>query len=197
MLSTSVSAQEDGDKADPAAGESDTEVEIEVLTPERLSAYEEDLKKLKERIAQSKARLSQLYEQLKLGSVSIVGINILHTQEVGKTFYLESITYHLDNFEIYSAVNTEDSKLTDFKEMPIYRGSLLPGEHILVVDQVYRGSGYGVFSYLNQYLFKVKSRYMLTVEEGDVVTVKVISYDEGSFLTRLKDRLKVKFIREQ
>jgi hypothetical protein len=61
---------------------------------------------------------------------------------------------------------------------------------------VFRGKGYGIFSYLNQYLFKSKSRYSFNVQEGDVVTLKVTSFDEGSFLTPLKKRLKVKFEKE-
>jgi hypothetical protein len=177
-------------------GETETEVEVEKLDPDKLKAYEDDLGKLRERIFKSKSRLSQLYEQLKLGSVTIVGVSIHHTHEVGSTFKLESITYTLDGFEVYSAYNSPKNSLEDLNDTPIYAGSLLPGEHMIVVDMVFRGKGYGVFSYLNQYLFKVKSRYNFSVEEGDVISLKVTSFDEGSFLTPLKNRLKVKFNKE-
>lgn len=189
-------AEKPDDTAIPQSDAVDTEVTVEKINPEKLEAYEQDLDKLKERIFKSKARLMQLYEQLKLGSVSIVGISIKHTHKVGSTFKLESITYTLDGFEVYHAENDAQNSLEQLAETPVYEGSLLPGEHILVVDMVYRGKGYGIFSYLDQYLFNVKSRYTFTVEEGEVVNVSVTSLDEGSFLAPLKDRLRLRFVRE-
>ncbi len=180
----------------PAVGQTDTDVTMEKIDPEKLDAYEQNLDQLRERIFKSKSRLMQLYEQLRLGSVSIVGISILHTHEVGSTFKLESITYTLDGFEVYGAVNDQENSLEKLNEAPVFKGSLLPGDHLIVVDMVFRGKGYGIFSYLNQYLFKVKSRYSFNVVEGDVVNLKVTSYDEGSFLTPLKSRLRVKFEKE-
>ena len=178
---------------DDEESDGDTTTEMEKLSEEDVEAYEKDLARLRERIMKSKSRISQLYEQIKLGSVSIVGVSILHTHEVGSTFRLEQISYNLDGFEIYSAINTPSNDLEKLEKTPVYQGSLLPGEHILVVDMVFRGKGHGIFSYLNQYLFKVKSRYAFTVVEGEVISLNVVSYDEGSFLTALKDRLKVKF----
>lgn len=183
----------EGESGEPASAEDGTEVEVEKLSPERLESYEKNLEHVRERIFKSKSRLMQLYEQLKLGNVSIVGISILHTHKVGSTFKLESISYNLDGFEVYGAINDKDNSLEKLSETPVYEGSLLPGEHLLVVDMVFRGKGYGIFSYLNQYLFKVKSRYSFNVVEGDVVTLKVESFDKGSFLTPLKERLRVKF----
>lgn len=197
-------AGDDGDDATPPTppadappvGQSDTDVEIEKIDPEKLEGYEKDLDMLKERIFKSKSRLMQLYEQLKLGSVSLVGLSVKHTHKVGSTFKLESITYTLDGFEVYAAENDQENSLEKLQDTPVYEGSLLPGDHLLVVDMVFRGKGYGVFSYLNQYLFKVKSRYTFNVVEGDVVNLQVISYDKGSFLTPLKNRLQVSFEKE-
>ena len=180
----------------PAVGDTDTDVVVEKIDPDKLEAYEQNLDQLRERIFKSKSRLMQLYEQLRLGSVSIVGISVLHTHEVGSTFKLESITYTLDGFEVYAALNDQENSLEKLTDASVFTGSLLPGDHLIVVDMVFRGKGYGVFSYLNQYLFKVKSRYSFNVIEGDVVTLKVTSYDEGSFLTPLKKRLRVRFEKE-
>ncbi len=98
--------------------------------------------------------------------------------------------------ETSTAVSSADNDLEKLNATPVYDGSLLPGEHLLTVDMVYRGKGYGLFSYLSQYLFKVKARYVFTVKEGDVVTLKVTSYDQGAFLTSLRDRLQVRFEKE-
>jgi hypothetical protein len=176
--------------AEPAA---QTEVKVERLNAEQMDQFEESLVDLRERIMKSKARLMQLREQLMLGSVSIISLSINHNHEVGGTFKMESLSYTLDGFEIYSGVNTPENDLEKLGKFPVYEGSLLPGDHLLVVDMIFRGRGYGIFSYLNQYLFKVKARYLFTVAEGDVVNLDVVSYDEGSFLTSLKDRLRVKF----
>ncbi|MDP8222718.1 MAG: hypothetical protein P9L99_05105 [Candidatus Lernaella stagnicola] len=173
--------------------EPETDVQVERLSPEQMAQFEEQLVDLRERIMKSKSRLMQLREQLMLGSVSIISMSIIHQHEVGGTFKLESLSYTLDGFEVYSGVNTPENDLEKLESFPVYEGSLLPGEHLLVVDMIYRGRGFGIFSYLNQYLFKVKARYLFTVNEGDVVTVRAVSYDEGSFLTSLKDRLKVRF----
>ena len=176
------------------AGE--TDVQVEQMNASEIAQFEEELNGLRERIMKTQARLMQLREQLLLGSVSIISLSILHSHEVGGAFKLESLSYTLDGFEIYTGVNTPESNLEELENFPIYEGSLLPGEHLLVVDMIFRGRGYGIFSYLNQYLFKVKARYLFTVEEGQAVTLRVISYDEGSFLTSLRNRLKVKFVQE-
>jgi hypothetical protein len=174
-------------------GAAQTEVKVEKLNTEQMGQFESQLSDLRDRIMKSKARLMQLHEQLMLGSVSIISLSIVHKHEVGGTFKLESLSYSLDGFEIYSGVNTPENDLEKLGQFPVYEGGLLPGDHLLVVDMIFRGRGYGIFSYLNQYLFKVKARYTFSVNEGDVVNLKVTSYDEGSFLTSLKDRLKVKF----
>lgn len=177
-------------------GTSETEVEVQRLSSQEMQQYEQELDDLRTRIMKTKARLIQLREQLRLGSVSIISLAILHTHEVGGAFRLESLSYTLDGFEVYAGVNTPESNLEELEDFPIYEGSLLPGEHLLAVDMVFRGRGYGIFSYLNQYLFKVKARYLFTVNEGDAITLKVVSFDEGSFLTSLRNRLKVKFEQE-
>ena len=182
--------------ATPAPGGAQTEVEVEKLSPEQLDDLQKRLDELKEKILKSKANLKQLLDQIRMGSVSLAPFTIQHTHEVGATFQLETLSYDLDGFQIYSGVTSDQTDLEKMDKFPIYEGSLLPGDHLLTVDMVFRGKGYGIFSYLNQYLFKVKSRYSFKVAEGDTMTLRVTSYDSGSFLTSLKDRLKVRFEKE-
>ena len=183
-------------EATPPPGTSETEVTVQKLTPEQMTQFQERLEDLRDRILKSKARLLQLKEQLMLGTISIISLTIQHSQQVGATFRLQTLAYSLDGIEIYNVVTSPENKLEKLESQIIYEGSLLPGEHLLTVDMIFRGRGYGLFSYLNQYLFKVRSRYVFSVKEGDVLKINVIAYDEGSFLTSLKDRLKVKFTRE-
>ncbi len=181
------------EKTDYSTG---TEVEIEKLTDEQLQALDKRLNDIKEKVFESKSRLKLLLDQLRMGSVSLNSLSVLHTHDVGATFKLESIQYTLDGFVVYHGVSNDKVDLEKFDLTPVYEGSVLPGEHMLVVDMIFRGKGFGIFSYLKRYLFKVKSRYVFQVKEGDVVTIQVTSYDDGSFLTSLKDRLKVRFERK-
>jgi hypothetical protein len=181
------------EQADYSTG---TEVEIEKLTDAQMNALEERLSGIREKVFESKSRLKLLLDQLRMGSVSLNSLSMQHTHDVGATFKLESMKYTLDGFVVYHGVSSDELDLEKFEATPVYEGSLLPGEHMLVVDMIFRGKGFGIFSYLKRYLFKVKSRYVFHVQEGDVATILVTSYDDGSFLTSLKDRLKVRFERK-
>ena len=47
--------------------------------------------------------------------------------------------------------------LADQKEIPIFSGSIPPGDHTVQVVLNFQGNGYGVFTYLRGYKFEVKS----------------------------------------
>jgi hypothetical protein len=76
----------------------------------------------------------------------------------------------------------------------VYNGSIVPGEHTLTVNLEYRGHGYGVFSYLKGYRFKVRSNYTFAVPEGRVSTVHVVGYEKGGPSTPLEERPAVRYI---
>jgi hypothetical protein len=58
---------------------------------------------------------------------------------------------------------------------------------------VYRGHGYGLFSYLEGYKFKVQSSYTFNAEPGKVSTIKVVAFERGGFTAELKDRPAVRY----
>ena len=60
-------------------------------------------------------------------------------------------------------------------------------------NMVYRGSGYGVFSYVKGYSFKIRSSYAFTAEEGKVTSVRIVGYEKGGITTDLKDRPAVRY----
>jgi hypothetical protein len=57
----------------------------------------------------------------------------------------------------------------------------------------YRGNGFGVFNYLNDYRFKVKSSYTLVAEDGKQTTVKIVAFEKGGATADLKDRPAVRY----
>lgn len=179
----------------PEQVEPETEVIEKKLTPAEIRNLEDRFNVLQDQIFKSRAKLKQLHDQLAVSSVSVINAKIFHTQDHSGAFKLLSLKYTLDGFELYEDVNT-DGHLTKAESLQIFEGSLLPGDHLLVVDLFYRGRGFGLFTYLNNYTFHVKSRYSLVVEEGQAFDLDVTAYDKGEFLAPLKDRLRVKFVRE-
>jgi len=61
------------------------------------------------------------------------------------------------------------------------------------VRMVYRGSGYGIFKYLEGYKFKLQSNQTFNAEGGKVTTLKVVGYDKGGLTSDIKDRPAIRY----
>lgn len=70
---------------------------------------------------------------------------------------------------------------------------MTPGNHQVSVQLVYRGHGYGLFSYLEGYKFRVQSSSAFSVEPGKVTTVKVVGFEKGGMTAELEDRPAVRY----
>jgi hypothetical protein len=86
-----------------------------------------------------------------------------------------------------------DGDLEKRDEFEIFNGRIVPGNHQLSVQLNYRGSGFGFFSYLEGYRFKVQSAYTFTAEAGKVTTVKVVGFEKGGITAELKDRPAIRY----
>lgn len=158
----------------------------------RLRDVEERVNDLKERVFQSKARLIQLQEAVLHGAISGAKAIIIHRNEMGGSFRLARMQYSLDGSPIYNHTIADDEQGGP-AEVEIYNGNVAPGNHQLTVYLEYQGNGYGVFSYLKEYKFRVKSSQTLAAEEGKVTTVRVIGFEKGGITTELKDRPQVRY----
>jgi hypothetical protein len=158
----------------------------------RLRGIEERVNDLKEKIFQSKARLIQLQEVVLHGAISGAKAVLVHRNEMGSSFVLSRVQYSLDGAPIFNRVDN-NGDLDDLEEIEVFNGSIAPGNHQISVYLEYQGHGYGVFSYLKGYTFKVKSSYTFTAEEGKATTVRVVGYEKGGFTAELKDRPDVRF----
>ncbi|QSQ19410.1 dihydrolipoamide acetyltransferase [Pyxidicoccus parkwayensis] len=159
----------------------------------RVKTLEEEVVDLKEKIYRSKARLLLLQESVLGGDVSTGSrAVIVHKNEMGGSFMLESVAYALDGAPIYTQVDTEGD-LGKRHEFEIFNGRIVPGQHQIAVRLVYRGNGYGVFSYLEGYKFKVQSSYTFNAEPGKLSTVRVVGFEQGGMTTDLKDRPAVRY----
>ncbi len=158
----------------------------------KLRGLEERVNDLKERIFRSKARLILLKETVLNGVISGAKAVIIHKNEMGSSFSLEQVSYALDGAPLFNKTDvTGELDETDLIEL--FNGSIVPGNHNLSVFLLYRGNGYGVFSYLRGYTFKIKSSHAFTAEEGKVTTMRVVAYERGGFTTDLKDRPAVRY----
>lgn len=158
----------------------------------KLRGLEERVNDLKERIFRSKARLILLRETVLNGVISGAKAVIVHRNEMGSSFSLEQVSYSLDGAPILNKTD-QNGDLDDKEEIELFNGSIVPGNHNLSVYMLYRGNGYGVFSYLKGYTFKIKSSYAFTAEEGKVTTIRIVGYEKGGITTDLKDRPAVRY----
>ena len=159
----------------------------------RVKTLEEQVVDLKEKIYRTKARLLLLQETVLGGDLSSGARAVLvHKNDMGGSFALDSVAYALDGAPILTRTD-KDGDLSKRPECAIFNGRIVPGQHQVAVKLVYRGKGFGVFSYLEGYKFTVSSSYTFTAEPGKVTTVKVVGYEKGGITTDLKDRPAVRY----
>ncbi|MDD9937551.1 MAG: hypothetical protein OXT09_28320 [Myxococcales bacterium] len=170
------------------------EVEMDAGTYSvRLRDLEQRVNELKEQVFRSKARLSLLAETVLQGVVAGAQARIAHQNKMGNSYKLVKVVYALDGAPIFNKAD-ESGELGDRESFDIYNGSIVPGEHTLTVQLEYRGHGYGIFSYLKGYRFKVSSSYTFTAPEGKATTLRVVGYEKGGPTAPLEERPAVRYV---
>jgi hypothetical protein len=190
-------AQPFGEAAPPAAASTNVAVKDEPVDAGtygvRLRDLEQRINELKEQIFRSKVRLSLLAETVLQGVVAGSQAQIVHENKMGNSYKLVKVVYALDGAPIFNKADEEGS-LGDQDEFDIYNGSIVPGEHTLTVKLEYRGHGYGIFSYLKGYRFKVSSSHTFTAPEGKALSLHVVGYEKGGPTAPLEERPAVRFV---
>lgn len=159
----------------------------------RVKTLEEQVVDLKEKIYRTKARLLLLQETVLGGDISSGARAVLfHRNEMGSSFVLESVAYALDGAPIFTKVDVAGD-LDKREELEIFNGRIVPGQHQIAVRMVYRGHGFGVFSYLDGYRFKLQNSVTFNADAGKVTTVKVVGFEKGGLTTDMKDRPSIRF----
>ncbi len=158
----------------------------------RLRDLEQRINELKEQIFRSKARLSLLAETVLQGVVAGSQTVIVHENKMSASYKLVKVVYALDGAPIFNRAD-EEGGLSDRAEFDIYNGSIVPGEHTLTVNLEYRGHGYGIFSYLKGYRFKVRSSYSFSAPEGKAVNLRVVAYEKGGPTAPLEERPAIRY----
>ncbi|HMR12080.1 MAG TPA: hypothetical protein PKA88_40140, partial [Polyangiaceae bacterium] len=153
----------------------------------RLRELEQRVDELKEQIRRSHTRLSLLSETILSGGVGGARAEIVFTNDMSNIFKLNRALFVLDGAVQYNKQD-DTGALADQKKIPIFSGSVPPGDHTLQVLLQLRGHGYGVFSYLRGYRFEVKSSHSFTVTEGKTMELEAVAWEKGGVTTPVEQR---------
>lgn len=159
----------------------------------RLRDLEQRINELKEEIFRSKARLSLLAESVLQNVVGGARAIIQHQNEMGPSFRLVRAVYALDGAPILTRTD-DNGSLADQRNFPVYNGQIGAGDHTLTVNLEYQGHGYGIFSYVKGYTFRVRSTQSFSVPEGKAIQIRVVGYEKGGPTTAPEERPAVRYI---
>jgi hypothetical protein len=159
----------------------------------RLRDLEARVDELKEQIRRSHTRLSLLSDTILSGGVGGARASIIFQNDMSGAFRLTRALVVLDGAVQYNKQD-DTGALSGQKQIPIFKGSISPGDHTLQVLLRLRGHGYGVFSYLRGYQFEVKQSHSFSVTEGKQVDLDVIAWEKGGVTTPLEQRPAVRYL---
>jgi len=159
----------------------------------RLRDLEQRIDELKEQIRRSHTRLSLLSDTILSGGVGGARAEIRFKNDMSSAFRLTRALFVLDGAVQYNKQD-DTGALAAQKEIPIFTGSIPPGDHTLQVLVQLRGHGYGVFSYLRGYRFEVKSDHSFTITEGKTIDLEAVAFEKGGVTTPLEQRPAVRYV---
>jgi hypothetical protein len=153
----------------------------------KLRDLEQRVDELKDQIRRSHTRLALLSDTIIGGGAAGSRAQVEFKNEMSSAFLLTQALFVIDGQVQYNR-SDDSGALADQKDIPIYTGSVPPGDHTIQVGLTFQGNGYGVFSYLRGYKFEVKSSHSFTAIEGKSLTVTATSYEKGGVTTPLEQR---------
>ena len=159
----------------------------------RLRDLQQRIDQLKEQIRRSHTRLSLLSDTILSGGASGSRAVIRLENKLSNQFKLTRALVVLDGAVQYNKTDRSGA-LDDQKAIPIFNGSIPPGDHTVQVLVNLQGHGYGVFSYLRGYKFEVRSSHSFTAVEGKTTRLRVLAYEKGGVTTPLEERPAVRYI---
>jgi hypothetical protein len=153
----------------------------------RLRDLEARVDELKDQIRRSHTRLALLSDTILSGGASGSRAEVLFKNEMSSAFRLTRAYFVVDGAVQYNR-SDDTGALADQKEIPVFSGSMPPGDHTVQVVLNFQGNGYGVFTYLRGYKFEVKSAHSFTAVEGKTLALSAIALEKGSVTTPLEQR---------
>jgi hypothetical protein len=153
----------------------------------RLRDLEARVDELKDQIRRSHTRLALLSDTILSGGAAGSRADVLFKNEMSSAFRLTRALFVVDGAVQYNRAD-DTGALADQKEIPIFSGSIPPGDHTVQVVLNFQGNGYGVFTYLRGYKFEVKSAHSFTAVEGKTLSLISTALEKGGVTTPLEQR---------
>ena len=153
----------------------------------RLRDLEARVDELKDQIRRSHTRLALLSDTILSGGAAGSRAEVLFKNEMSSAFRLTRALFVVDGAVQYNRAD-DTGALADQKEIPIFSGSIPPGDHTVQVVLNFQGNGYGVFTYLRGYKFEVKSAHSFTSVEGKTLGLIATALEKGGVTTPLEQR---------
>lgn len=159
----------------------------------RLRDLQQRIDQLKEQIRRSHTRLSLLSDTILSGGSSGSRTTIRLENKLSSQFKLTRALVVLDGAVQYNKTDRSGA-LADQKVIPVFNGSIPPGDHTVQVLVNLQGYGYGVFSYLRGYKFEVRSSHSFTAVEGKTSQLRILAYEKGGVTTPLEERPAIRYL---
>jgi hypothetical protein len=159
----------------------------------RLRDLQQRIDQLKEQIRRSHTRLSLLSDTILSGGASGSRTSIQFENKLSNQFRVTRALVVLDGAVQYNKTDRSGA-LAEQKRIPIFSGSIPPGDHTVQVLINLRGHGYGVFSYLRGYRFEVRSSHSFTAVEGKTTKLRILAYEKGGVTTPLEERPAIRYL---
>ncbi|MBI5493788.1 MAG: hypothetical protein HY904_02110 [Deltaproteobacteria bacterium] len=179
-------------KAAPAAAGTQL-LTAEEAQEARLEAIAQRVAELGQRLDKVSGKLGVLQDSAVTGATSSGHAHMVYRNEMGSSFQLREIHIFLDGASIRDQVDATGDSFAGKDQIDLFDGNILPGNHTLNVNVVYQGVGQGVFAFVSDMQFKIRSTHTFAVEQGKTTAVKVVAYESGDARTEIKDRPTVRF----
>jgi hypothetical protein len=159
----------------------------------KLRDLQQRIDELKEQIRRSHTRLSLLSDTILSAGSSGSRTTIRLENKLTAQFRMTRALVVLDGAVQYNKTDRSGA-LAEQKVIPIFSGSIPPGDHTVQVLINLQGHGYGVFSYLRGYRFEVRSSHSFTALEGKTTQLRILAYEKGGVTTPIEERPAIRYL---
>jgi len=157
-----------------------------------LLTIEEKVTALKKNVFSAKATLNLLRELVVQGNVSGSKANIWQINDLNGGYVIKSASYVLDGKPIYN-INDASGDLGSKNELMVYDGEMGVDNHTLTVELELAGSGRGLFSYVDDYVFTVRNATSFSSSEGENCVVRTIIEKRSALSYTYEKRPNIEF----
>lgn len=153
----------------------------------------EQVRALREKVLESRARLLMLPEEIHGSLPTQAGLRLRVANELPGDFKLEKVEARLNGVAVVDKALTEgdDSSLLKYEQ------PLAPGAHTLDLTLTYRGNGRGLFPYMRAYEVVIEGSYPFVVPDQVVAAVTATVSSDNPLKKHWKQRPELRFALEE